>query len=311
MKIVRCKNGDWYDADEFDACPHCGASPIDDESKTSGGKRKKGRSFGGLFGKTSDRSSSAEQKGTSSLESKRNVGNESRESGVTEAKWAKVAPAAEAKNKGVNPTLDFWQGGSGSEGEQSEMNPLEEWAQQQGINSGESVGRQAPKPQEESGSLRDVVRKATASSEGKTMGYFNAVASGKADNGSTGVHAAPSFEPAVGWLVCVGGGSFGRCFEIYAEKNSIGRSEENRIVISDDESISRIKHAFIIYEPKKRNFYLQPGEGNGLTYLNGEYITESKKLKPHDIIELGGSRLLFMPLCSESFSWEDYILKGE
>ena len=65
----------------------------------------------------------------------------------------------------------------------------------------------------------------------------------------------------------------------------------------------------ITFEPKKRFFYLQPGDSSGLTYLNDDYIDESKKLKPKDIIELGDSKFLFVPLCDETFSWEEYLPK--
>lgn len=312
MKIVRCKNGDWYDADEFSSCPHCGAGPANEGRESTTEKRKKPWSFiGGHKEKTTSDGAHSEQRGTSTSKSKHNAAGDDRENGVTEAKWAAVVPAEDMGDKrATNLTLDFWQNENDSESERPMSIPQEK-PYDHGIGSDESVDRHAPKIQEDGASLRDVVRKAAANSEGKTMSYFNTVASAKADNDPATVRQAPSFEPTVGWLVCVGGKSFGRCFEIYAEKNSVGRSEENRIVISDDEGISRIKHAFIIYEPKKRDFYLQPGGGSGLTYLNDEYITDSKKLKSHDIIELGGSKLMFVPLCGESFSWEDHILKGE
>jgi hypothetical protein len=71
--------------------------------------------------------------------------------------------------------------------------------------------------------------------------------------------------------------------------------------------ISGIRHASIAYEPKRRNFYLQPGEASGLTYLNDEYITVSRMLSSRDIIELGDSKLMFIPLCGEDFSWETYL----
>lgn len=293
MKVIKCKNGDWYDADEFSVCPHCGADPACEWRETTTERRKKPWSFiGGRKEKTASSGTVSEQRGTCAGEQNHNYHSESRENGVTEAKMANVAPADNAKDKQAsNPTLDFWQNESGSADEK--LTP----------------DSQEYRRQEDAASLRDVVRKATANSEGKTMSYFNTVT--KADSGYAKAQTAPSFELAVGWLVCIGGKSFGRCYEIYAEKNSIGRSEENRIVISEDDGISRVKHAFIIYEPKKRNFYLQPGDGSGLTYLNDEYITDSKKLKSHDIIELGGSKLMFVPLCSESFSWENYILKEE
>ena len=73
--------------------------------------------------------------------------------------------------------------------------------------------------------------------------------------------------------------------------------------------MSREKHAMVIYEPKKRNFYIQPGDSSGLTYLNDDYITESKRLAAKDILEIGDCQFVFVPLCGDDFSWEDYISK--
>jgi hypothetical protein len=139
------------------------------------------------------------------------------------------------------------------------------------------------------------------------MSYFTSATSPSAN----AVTAKRPSEPVVGWLVCIGGPHIGECFNVYAGKNSIGRSEENRIVIPGDNSISRIKHSLIVYEPKKRNFYVQPGDSSGLTYLNDDYITESHKLADRDLIELGDSKFMFVPLCGETFSWEEHMPKGE
>ena len=84
-----------------------------------------------------------------------------------------------------------------------------------------------------------------------------------------------------------------------------------RVVIDGDNRISKNKHALITYEPKRKNYYLQPGDSSGLTYLNDEYMTDSQKLNPYDIIELGNSKFVFVPLCGEKFSWEEFVQKGE
>ncbi len=156
--------------------------------------------------------------------------------------------------------------------------------------------------------LQAAVRQASATTEGKTMSFFSAMTASAA---STSPEAAshPISDPVVGWLVCIGGKHFGESFQICAGKNSIGRSASNRIVLNREDSVSREKHALIVYEPKKRNFYLQPGDASGLTYLNEEYITESKKLSDRDIVELGDGKFLFVPLCGESFTWETYLTK--
>ena len=138
------------------------------------------------------------------------------------------------------------------------------------------------------------------------MSYFSTASASSVASTEKPVSKGSS-EPIVGWLVCIKGIHLGDAFIIYSGKNSIGRSDDNRIVITGDNSISRSKHAFIVYEPKKRNFYLQPGDSSGLTYLNEEYITESKLLSSKDVIELGESKFIFIPLCGQDFSWEEYI----
>lgn len=156
--------------------------------------------------------------------------------------------------------------------------------------------------------LKAAVQKASANTEGKTMSYFSAATSG-ASNGATQKPQNTATDPVVGWLVCIGGNHFGESFNIGAGKNSIGRNDENKIILDKDNKVSRSKHALITYEPKKRNFYLQPGDSSGLTYLNDDYIDESKKLGARDIIEIGDSKFIFVPLCDETFSWEDFITK--
>ena len=96
-------------------------------------------------------------------------------------------------------------------------------------------------------------------------------------------------------------------FSIYAGKNSIGRGSSNKIVISKDVTVSREKHLWLIYEPKKREFYVQTGEGSGLSYLNGDIITETKKIAGKDELELGDGKYLLIPLCGDDFTWETYI----
>ena len=112
-------------------------------------------------------------------------------------------------------------------------------------------------------------------------------------------------DPTVGWLVCVRGKRFGECFTLGNGKNSIGRTPENRICIAGDTQVSRTQHAFVIFEPRTRKFYLQPGNSSGLTYLNQEIVLLPQPLKERDEIGLNDSRFLFIPLCNDSFSWDE------
>lgn len=111
-------------------------------------------------------------------------------------------------------------------------------------------------------------------------------------------------DPVVGWLVCVSGPDKGRDFRIRSERNGIGRGTDMAICISGDETISRDNHAYISFNPRKGTFRVGPGDGRGMTYLNGEEVDIPQPLNAYDLIELGQSQLLFIPLCGERFNWE-------
>ena len=110
-------------------------------------------------------------------------------------------------------------------------------------------------------------------------------------------------DPVVGWLVCIEGPDKGRDYRIHAERNFIGRNATMDIVIAGDTSISRENHAVLSYNPKRHTFNIAPGDGRGLTYLNDDELLAASPLAPYDTIELGASKLLFVPFCGERFTW--------
>ncbi len=113
-------------------------------------------------------------------------------------------------------------------------------------------------------------------------------------------------EPVTGWLVCIEGPAFGESFQLKSGRNFIGRSPNMDVVLPGDSSISREKHAIILYEPKKREFIAQAGESRELFYLNDEVVLNPVRLKQYDILTIGNTRLMLFPCCGEKFSWEDY-----
>jgi hypothetical protein len=112
-------------------------------------------------------------------------------------------------------------------------------------------------------------------------------------------------DPVVGWLVCIEGADRGRDYRIRSERNLIGRAPSMDICISGDDTISRTAHAVISFEPRRQTFRLLPGEGHGLVYLDDEVVEGPTELKPYAKIELGQTKLLFVPLCGERFSWTE------
>jgi hypothetical protein len=118
------------------------------------------------------------------------------------------------------------------------------------------------------------------------------------------IHKKAGIDPVVGWLVCVEGADRGRDYRIRSEKNFVGRAESMDVAIRGDETVSRENHAIVSFNPKARQFKLHPGDSRGLVYLNGEEVDHPSPLKAGDHIELGQTKLLFVPLCDDTFTWE-------
>lgn len=137
--------------------------------------------------------------------------------------------------------------------------------------------------------LGDIVGDAKGDDDAqKTIGYFGSIPS----------------EPVVGWLVAIEGEHFGEDFKLHTGKNFIGRSKNMDVVLSGDSSVSRERHAILLYEPKSNMFLVQPGDSKELFYINNEVVLSATKIQAYDILSIGDSRLLFIPCCSEKFNWD-------
>ncbi len=108
----------------------------------------------------------------------------------------------------------------------------------------------------------------------------------------------------VGWLVCTEGCCYGMSFNLYSGRNTIGRNLQNDICLKGDPLVSREKHAEIVYRPESRMFYAHAGASHGLLYVNDELILESTVLNDRDMLEIGQNKLVFVPFCTSSFSWD-------
>ena len=111
-------------------------------------------------------------------------------------------------------------------------------------------------------------------------------------------------EPVVGWLACVEGSEKGKGYHLWAKINTIGRGENMDVCISSDPTISKDSHARLAYDPKHNNFQLIPGTSVNNIYLNDEPIYIPTKITAYDLIELGDTKLIFIPLCGERFRWD-------
>lgn len=110
-------------------------------------------------------------------------------------------------------------------------------------------------------------------------------------------------KPVCGWIVCIEGARQGKDYKIISGKNFVGRADDMDIQILGDNEISRRNHAVIVFDPKKKETVLLPGEANGIVYLDGNALYSPAVLQPYAVIELGNSKFLFIPFCGEHFMW--------
>lgn len=120
-----------------------------------------------------------------------------------------------------------------------------------------------------------------------------------------------STEPVVGWLVCTSGQYFGRSFPLKAGRNFVGRGPQMDVCLSGENSVSRDRHAVIIYEPRGRMFIAQPGDSRELFYLNDKVVLDNERLSPYDEISIGKVNMMLIPFCTEKFAWEDLEKKKD
>lgn len=127
------------------------------------------------------------------------------------------------------------------------------------------------------------------------------------DNDKTisAINTGYGVDPVVGWLVCIEGAAKGRDYRLIAGRNFIGRGDAMTVSIKGDRSISSDKHAILSYDPVGNCFFVMPGTSTQLFYLNGKVVLETVRIKAGDILKLGNTKLLFVPCCTESFSWNE------
>lgn len=111
--------------------------------------------------------------------------------------------------------------------------------------------------------------------------------------------------PVCAWIVCIEGARRGKDYKIREGKNFIGRADDMDIQILGDNKIERRNHAIIVFDPKKKENMLLPGDSNGLVYLNEEAVYTPQSLGEQDVIEIGESKFIFIPFCGDNFMWED------
>ena len=142
---------------------------------------------------------------------------------------------------------------------------------------------------------------------GKTVAVLRSGSAPSADEGKTVgiIQKKIGIDPAVGFLICIEGPDRGADYRLVAGRNFIGRLPSMDVALTADDTVSRDGHALVTYDAKYNRFSLLPGQSRGITYCNGEQVELPRPLAAYDVIEVGKSRLLFLPLCGERFQWTE------
>ena len=156
-------------------------------------------------------------------------------------------------------------------------------------------------------SLQDAVNAAVEPAAPVQAPIASAPAAAPSDDAKTVSYYSTSIgtEPVVGWLVCIEGDHYGESFQLKSGRNFVGRNANMDVVLAGDMSVSRERHAVIIYEPKAKCFIAQAGDARELFYLNDNVVLNNELMKNYDVITVGNEKLLFVALCGPQFCWED------
>lgn len=114
-----------------------------------------------------------------------------------------------------------------------------------------------------------------------------------------------TFDPVVGWLVCIEGATKGTDYRIHSQNNYIGRSARMDISIPGDPHISAENSAIIAYDNEDRVFYFGPSTGRNIVRVNGKPALSVEKIEAYDVLTIGTTKLLFVPLCGDRFDWNE------
>lgn len=331
MKPIKCDNCKmFFDGDKYENCPHCKAAVSDDNEDSAVVEREvsQKRTTGKHTEKKTTEKKLTEKKPTEKkvtekkqAESKSNEGSKkesslkrlfkkkTKEEIEEEVVSEEIVTAAPPKKSGKTESKvskkeeDYDEDDEYIESEEGYIIPEDEETHQpydkndveeddedddDEIYEGETVDPKAVP------SIKDAVKKADStfnSADEKTVAFYN---------------FSNAVEPVVGWIICVEGEYMGESFNLKSGRNNIGRSLAMDIALAKEKSVSRERHAAITFEPNHKKFYIQGGESSGLTYVNDELVMMFTELKDYDVITLGQSKFVFLRLCNDKFSWDNY-----
>lgn len=292
-----CVNGHYYDGSKYDVCPHCadGMGRVEPSAfSTTTGKvkdveetsPKKGIKLGGLFKKKVEEVIKEEPKPIMEAAEKSVIQPVTEDRNHNLTRGLQSVPQMMQSDDTNNKTMVL----SDNIGKESaSINVYPEKVVEK-----TPVETIAPQPIATEQKLSTAFEQAIAPQskevdKSKTMSFFS---------------TAGNTEPPVGYLICISGEDYGTGFALKTGNNTIGRGQSMDVVIMDPK-VSREKQAFVTYEPISRKFFVKPGEGSGLCYVNDQIILTPIEIHQFDKLKIGDTQLMLITVCCEQFSWDE------
>ncbi len=265
MRVVQCSNGHYYDADKYEKCPHCDSHDgLHTESHASQPEPAQNVMFG-----SDENSEPRSSRGGTVL----------------------LNPSVDNSVNTVSRSQDPFRTGISSESSAMSQTSQTEVSK--------PVDPIQPAPRQETLSYSQMPSSPAAPQPAIMPTFFTS-----GDSEKTMMSYTASVDPVVGWLVGLDRLNYGVSYNLIEGKNFIGRDRDMDVALTSDGTVSRQKHAVVIFDPSSRKFIVREGESKGLVYLNDELVMDAKELKNGDVIKVGESRLRFVPLCGQEFSWD-------
>lgn len=298
MKVVQCKKGHYYDAEKYDECPICKKNIISQNIDKNNSDFDNRSSTFGIQQNKVDLSQLAECKEATTITSDDNKNeninssNQSVESnysrpndGETLANFCdsvlKNETNTSMEDKPVRPDdngetqIEF--------GTFFQSKPSENKIQQNNVHHQKPI-----RPDD----------------NGETQVGFGDFKIDSVVQTPPSVGSRKNNGPVVGWLVAIKGPHIGQSFELFPKKNFIGRNDSLIVNLYNDKTVSRTAPLSVIFNRHNKKFMAMSGNSDQTAYINDDLLLQPIELKENDQIDIGNTRLLFVPLLKNGESIE-------
>ena len=301
MKVVQCKKGHYYDAEKYDECPMCKKNIVQKNVDKNNSDFDNRSSTFGIQQNKVDLSQLEECKEATTITSDDRMnerinihsGSQSVENnysrpndGETLVNFSesnlKNEPNALVEDKPIRPDdsgetqIEF--------GSYFQQKPSENSLQQN------TVQQQKPARPDDNGETQ--------------VGFGDFKIDSFVQTSPPSAGTRKNNGPVVGWLVAIKGPHIGQSFELFPKKNFIGRNDSLIVNLYNDKTVSRTAPLSVIFNRHNNKFMAMSGNSDQTAYINDDLLLQPIELKENDQIDIGNTRLLFVPLLKNGESVE-------